>query len=57
MLIKEKKVTVELIDGDEKECKKGMTNPLNSNNEKIAEMVTNILDNELPMLKNNSLRQ
>ena len=49
MITKEKKVTVEL--------NSGMTNPVNSNNdtEKIADMVTQILDNELPMLKNNSL--
>lgn len=49
MISKEKKITVEL--------NTGMTNPINSNTDrnKIAEMVKNILDNELPMLKNNSL--
>ncbi len=61
MITQERKVTLELISENET-C---MTSPINknSNTEKyaecetglVSEMVTTILDNELPMLKNNSL--
>lgn len=49
MIIREQKITVE--------TDTGMTNPLTETNnaDKIGDMVTKILDDELPMLKNNSL--
>ena len=57
MYSKKQKVTVELVNKDMLEKQAGMTNPINTsrNINNISDMVTKILDEELPMLKNNSL--
>lgn len=55
MLNSEKKVTIECTNGN---FSSGMTNPLNTNysqNDKIALMVAQILHDEIPSLKENSL--
>ena len=61
MMNSEKKVTIELSN-EVGECKdvnySKMTNPLNldmTKTDKLALMVKKILDDELPMMKNNSL--
>ena len=57
----EKKVTVEWISESGKTDKLknsvNVSNPINSNSDtnKLSKMVKTVLDNELPMLKNNSL--
>ncbi len=58
MFNKEKKVTVEWIKNSEKLNETKMTNPINkdySDTKKLSDMITDILDKEIPVLKNNSL--
>jgi hypothetical protein len=64
MLNENQKVTVKFVENIDGNIKKeetisvNMTNPISqngSNGNKISEMVTTVLDKELPMLKNNSL--
>ncbi len=55
MQSKEKKITIEWVNENKK--LNFSTNPIqnNSSNEKLSIMVEKILDEELPMMKNNSL--
>ena len=65
MLNAEKKVTVEWINDNQEEdkdtnkllCYRKTSNPIYiaHNTDNLSQMITNVLDKELPMLKNNSL--